>query len=108
MLARQRRVVLLAATLTVAAGLVVALPLRAPAHDTPADVTVQIFVKPEGRTLRLLLRVPLTAMQDINFPTRGPGYLEIDQADPQLEEGAVLWLAEPMQLLESVSKAIPT
>ncbi len=101
MLARQRRVVLLAATLTVAAGLVVALPLRAPAHDTPADVTVQIFVKPEGRTLRLLLRVPLTAMQDINFPTRGPGYLEIDQADPQLEEGAVLWLAEPMQLLES-------
>jgi hypothetical protein len=80
---------------------IVALPVGAPAHDTPVDVTVQAFLKPEGRTLRLLLRVPLTAMQDINFPTRGPGYLEIDQADEELEEGAVLWLAEPIELLEN-------
>ena len=98
---RQRKVVLWTAALTVVGGLTLALPLGVPAHDTPADVTVQMFVKPEGRTLRVLLRVPLTAMQDINFPTRGPGFLEIDQADEELEEGAVLWLAEPMQLFEN-------
>jgi len=98
---RQRRVFLLSAALTVAASLILVLPLGAPAHETPADVTVLMFVKPEGRTLRLLLRVPLTAMQDIIFPTRGPGYLEIDEADPELEEGAVVWLAEPLQLFEN-------
>ena len=97
---RQRKVVLLTVAITVAASLIVALPLGAPAHETPADVTVQMFVKPEGRTLRVLLRVPLTAMQDIAFPTRGPGYLEIEQAGQELEEGAMLWVAEPLQLFE--------
>jgi len=97
----QRKVIVWTATLTLVVSLILATPLGAPAHDTPADVTVQMFVKPEGRTLRVLLRVPLTAMQDINFPTRGPGYLEIDEADEELREGAVLWIAEPLQLFEN-------
>ena len=100
MLERKRKLVIGSAAIAVGASLLVALPLAAPAHETPADVTVQVFLKPEGRTLRLLLRVPLTAMQDIIFPTRGPGYLEIDDADPELEEAAVLWLAQPLQLFE--------
>ena len=100
----ERRVVWLMAAITIVGTLMVAVPLGAPAHETPADVTVQAFLKPEGQTLRLLLRVPLTAMQDINFPTRGPGYLEIDTADPQLEEGAVLWIAQPLQLFEEGSQ----
>ena len=100
MYSSKRRVVFLAAAIAIAASLVMALPLGAPAHETPADVTVQAFLKPEGRTLRLLLRVPLTAMQDIIFPTRGPGYLEIDEADSELEEGAFIWIAEPLQLFE--------
>ena len=100
MFGSKRAVVYLAAAITIVGTLTVALPLGAPAHETPADVTVQAFLKPEGQTLRLLLRVPLTAMQDIVFPTRGPGYLEIDLADPQLEEGAVLWIAQPLQLFE--------
>ena len=81
-------------------SVLVTLPLGAPAHETPADVTVQAFLKPEGQTLRLLLRVPLTAMQDINFPTFGPGYLIFDQADPLLEEAAFLWIGQPLQLFE--------
>ena len=96
----KRRVVYLTAAITIVVTLIVALPLGAPAHETPADVTVQAYLKPGGQTLRLLLRVPLTAMQDINFPTRGPGYLEIDEADPELVEGAVLWIAQPLQLFE--------
>jgi len=99
-LGRKRKVVMWSAAMAVAASLLVALPLGAPAHETPADVTVQAYLKPEGQTLRLLLRVPLTAMQDIIFPTRGPGYLEIDEADPELEEGAFVWIIEPLQLFE--------
>ena len=100
MVGRKRKVVFGCAAIVVAVSLLAALPLGAPAHDTPADVTVQAFLKPEGQTLRLLLRVPLTAMQDINFPTRGPGYLIIAEADPELVEGADIWIADPMQLFE--------
>ena len=41
------------------------------AHDIPNDVTVQAFLKPEGQRLRLLVRVPLKAMRDVEFPRRG-------------------------------------
>lgn len=34
------------------------------AHEVPADARVVAFVKPEGRELQLLLRVPLAAMRD--------------------------------------------
>ncbi len=98
--AHKRKVFLSTAATIVAASLLLVLPLGAPAHETPADVTVQAFLKPEGQTLRLLLRVPLTAMQDIVFPTRGPGYLEIEDADVELVEAAMLWIATPLQLFE--------
>ncbi len=100
MFGSKRRVVCLTAAIVLVGTLFVALPVGAPAHDTPADVTVQAYLKPEGQTLRLLLRVPLTAMQDINFPTRGPGYLEIDEADPELEQGTEVWIAQPLELFE--------
>ena len=41
-------------------------------HDIPADVLVQMLVKPEGNRLRVLLRVPLGSMRDVNFPQRSP------------------------------------
>jgi hypothetical protein len=46
----------------------VAFAISALAHDIPADITIQSFLKPEGRQLHLLLRVPLKAMRDIEFP----------------------------------------
>ena len=50
-------------------GAAVLLWRRAPAaHDIPNDVTVQTFLKPEGQRLRLLVRVPLTAMRDMDYP----------------------------------------
>ena len=51
------------------------------AHDIPSDVTVQAFVRPEGNSLKLLVRVPLKAMRDVNFPVRGPGYLDLASAE---------------------------
>ena len=65
----------------------------AQAHDIPADVTVQSFLKPEGHTLRFLVRVPMKAMRDIEFPKRGPGYLDLDRVDEYLRDGAEQWIS---------------
>jgi len=70
-----------------------ALPCATRAHDIPNDVTVQMFVKPEGQHLHILVRVPLKAMRDILFPQRGPGYLDIEHTAPLLPGAARLWIA---------------
>ncbi len=70
------------------------------AHEIPNDVTIQAFVVPEGERLRLLVRVPLEAMRDINFPTRGPGYLDFAQADASLRDAAILWISDEVKIYE--------
>ena len=70
-------------------------------HDIPADAIVRMFVKPEGDRLRLLVRVPLNTMQDIVFPTFGPGYLDIPEAEDEIRQGAMLWIGTPLQLFEN-------
>jgi hypothetical protein len=70
------------------------------AHDIPTDVTVETFVKPEGTSLKLLARVPLKAMRDVNFPLRGPGFLELSKADQFLNDAAVLWIAGNVEIYE--------
>jgi HupE/UreJ protein len=76
------------------------LPVCARAHDIPNDVTVQMFVKPDGGHLHLLVRVPLKAMRDISFPQRGPGYLDIAQASALLPGAARLWIAGFFEVYE--------
>ncbi len=66
----------------------------ASAHEIPSRVTVLAFVKPEGNTLRLVVRAPLWAMRDIEFPQRGLGYLDITRATPLLRDAAKVWIAE--------------
>lgn len=70
------------------------------AHEIPARVTVMAFIKPEGRSLRLLVRTPLEAMRDVNFPLRWPGYLDLEHAGPQLLEAVQTWIAGPLELTE--------
>lgn len=70
------------------------------AHDIPSDVTVQAFVKPEGQRLHLLVRVPMSAMRDIDFPRRGPGYLDLEQADSSLRDAAIVWIVNNFELYE--------
>ncbi len=84
----------------VAAALIVALPSRPAAHDIPADVTVQAFVKPEGGRLRLLVRVPLAAMRDVDYPKRGPGMLDLARADAWLRDAGTLWIADNVEVYE--------
>src|ERR1700682_4133757 len=72
----------------------------AAAHDIPVDVTVQALVKPAGQQLHLLIRVPLKAMRDVEFPERGPGYLDLDRIDTTLREAATLWISKEIEIYE--------
>ncbi len=80
------------------------LPRASSAHDIPNDVTVQMFVTPSGGRLRVLVRVPLKAMRDMEFPKRGPGYLDLARIDPLLPDAATLWLANFIDLYEGDRK----
>ena len=81
--------------------LVLIWPSAPQAHDIPTDIVVQVLVKPEGNRLRVLVRVPLVSMQDIEFPQRGPGYLEIPDADSALQRAAMQWVANEIDVYEN-------
>jgi len=94
------------ARLVAVLALIFALAFGAPAHDIPNDVTVQVFVKPDGARLRLLVRAPLRACRDVDFPKRGPGYLDLARADTSLRDAATQWISDAIQLYEGDS-ALP-
>jgi hypothetical protein len=95
-------------TFRLAAALLCALAFQASAHDIPNDVRVQAYVKPSGQQLQLLVRVPLIAMQEVDFPRRGPGYLDLARADAALRTAATQWLADNIDLFEgSIRLAYP-
>ncbi len=81
-----------------------ALRLVSALHEIPADVIVRALVKAEDGVLRLVIRVPLTSMRDVDFPVRGPGYVEIDEASALLDEQAALWIAGYVALYEESSR----
>jgi hypothetical protein len=83
------------------AALLLALATGALAHDIPNDVTVRAFVKPSGDRLNVLMRVPLQAMRDIDFPSRGTGYLDLAKTRPLLPGAATLWISDFIQLYEN-------
>jgi HupE / UreJ protein len=84
-----------------ASALLLLSPSGAAAHDIPSDVTVQSFLRPSGSQLDLLVRVPLQALRDINFPERPTGYLDLPRAEALLPDAATLWLANFIDLYEN-------
>jgi HupE / UreJ protein len=82
-------------------AIVLFLPLSLSAHDIPTDVTVQMFVKPQGQHLVLLVRVPLRAMRDIDFPKRGPGNLDLERANRALRDAATMWISDSVAVYEA-------
>lgn len=83
-----------------AAAVLLALSCSVFAHDLPNNVRVQAFVKPEGQRLLLLVRVPLAAMNEVDFPRRGTGYLDLARADSALRNAATLWIADNVDIYE--------
>ena len=87
-------------TAALAALLVTLIPAVSVAHDIPSDVTIQTFVKPDGQRLYFLVRVPLDAMQDFQFPQWGRGYIDIEAADAMLRDAAIWWISNAVDLYE--------
>jgi hypothetical protein len=79
-------------------ALVVAFPTAQYAHDIPSRVTLLAFIKPEVGRLRIVMRAPLEAMRDVNFPVAGPGYLDVDKTAPLLSGAAKVWIADGLEL----------
>ena len=85
------------------AGCIAALPGPAAAHDIPADVTVQVYLKPAGSRLQVLVRVPLKTIRDLDFPERAGGYLDVEKLAPMLPDVAKVWIADPVEIQEGGS-----
>jgi len=75
------------------------LAVAAMAHDIPAGVTAQLLFVPQGSQARLIVRVPLSSMRDIDF-------LAADLA-PQLQLAATQWIAQPIELYEDGTRLSP-
>lgn len=71
-------------------ALLLALTLQAipAAHDIPDEIVVQSYVRPQQNQLQVLLRIPLLAVADANFPKDGTGYLALPYIDAALREAA--------------------
>lgn len=76
----------------------------ATAHDIPNDATARVFIKPDGSRLQLLVRVPLQAVRDVDFPARAGGYLDVEKLEPMLPGLATLWIANNIELYEGSTR----
>jgi hypothetical protein len=74
---------------------------HAAAHEIPNDVKLNVFFKPEGNRLLLLIRAPLAAMNEAEFPTRGPGYIDLARADEALRGATKLYLTDNITITEN-------
>ena len=91
-------------TVLVALAVLLTVPQSVDAHDIPPTVLVRLFIKPVGATLHVIVRAPLAAMRDINFPVRDSArYLDIPKSEPLLREAAVTWIANALELYEGDS-----
>jgi hypothetical protein len=75
--------------------------LDAAAHEIPTDVRLNAFIKPAGNRLTLLIRVPMAALVEVEFPLRGPGYIELARADTALRSAAKLYLTDNITVYEN-------
>jgi len=76
------------------------LAVPALAHFIPRDITVQAFVKPEGQTLKVLMRVPLKGIEDVEFPRREQDYVDLPRVDQALHDTAQIFLLDKLGVYE--------
>ncbi|MCC7124119.1 MAG: HupE/UreJ family protein [Acidobacteria bacterium] len=86
--------------------LVLAFQTGSSAHEVPNEVTVLAFLKPEGRTMRFLVRAPLASLRDVSVPVTPDDYVVISQADQALHDAATMWISDFVELFEN-GRALP-
>jgi hypothetical protein len=82
------------------AALIAVLVSSVAAHDVPTDIRINAFVKPAGDRLELLIRVPMAAIQEIEFPLRGQGFIVVSRADEALRNAAKMYLIDNTTITE--------
>jgi hypothetical protein len=70
------------------------------AHDIPVDATVQMYVKPEGHKLQVLVRLPLKTYTDAEYPHRPGDYVDLAKVGPSLDAATTVTLLENLQMYE--------
>jgi hypothetical protein len=90
-------------------GLILAILLLFPitllAHDIPADATVRVFIKPEEKTLLVLLRMQMASIHEIDWPVhKEDGTYDLARIEPSLRDAATKWLGNRMDVYEGASK----
>ena len=82
--------------------LLAALAFSAPAaaHDIPIEAMVQMFVRPQGHVLRVLVRVPLKSISDAEYPRKERDFVDLARVDPFLRDAAKIALLESLNIYE--------
>lgn len=82
--------------------LLAALSLLAPAaaHDIPLDAVIRMFVKPQGNTLRVLVRMPLKSFTEAEYPRKERDFVDLARVDPFLRDAAKIALLDSLEIYE--------
>jgi hypothetical protein len=82
--------------------LLAALSILAPAaaHDIPLDAVVRVFVKPQGHTLRILVRMPLKSFSEAEYPRKERDFVDLARVDPFLRDAAKIALLDSLDVYE--------
>lgn len=68
------------------------------AHDIPASISLQAWVHADDSSVQMVVRIPLRALRDVEYPQRGPGYLDLPRAREAIEEGVLRWVPQAFEL----------
>lgn len=74
----------------------------AQSHEIPNDVLVQTFLKQDAKQITLLIRAPLSAMQEVEFPLVKNIYLDLPNVKPALEQAAQLWFTDNLRISQDI------
>jgi hypothetical protein len=77
------------------------------AHDIPNDIKVNAFLRPGGDRLEFLIRVPMQALIEVDFPRRGPGYIDLPKVDEALRGAVKLYITDNIAVFEN-GEELPT
>lgn len=77
------------------------------AHDTPDEFVIRTFVKPDGKQLNVLIRMPLSILLNMDLPKRGPGFLDLAQIEPALARSGEA-VAREVVFFEDGQRLVPT
>ena len=77
------------------------------AHFIPRDVTVLSFVKPEGQTLKMLIRVPVKGIEDVEVPRREQEYVDLTRIYQALRDTAQVFLIDNLKVYEGDTQLAP-